>query len=72
MKEVLDRIPGLSVVEMTDPGHMDGGDVLFTGREFFAGLSDRTNAVSCLACANNISSVSLLYCCRFYICSVQE
>ena len=37
---------GLSVVEMTDPARMDGGDVLFTGREFFAGLSQRTNDVS--------------------------
>ena len=26
---------GLNVVEMTDPRHMDGGDMLFTGREFF-------------------------------------
>ena len=30
---------GLNVVEMTDPGHVDGGDVLFTGREFFVGPS---------------------------------
>ena len=37
---------GLNVVEMTDPGRMDGGDVLFTGREFFVGVSQRTNEVS--------------------------
>ena len=37
---------GLQVVKMTEPGLMDGGDVLFTGREFFVGLSTRTNKVS--------------------------
>lgn len=36
---------GLKVVEMKPPGLMDGGDVLFTGREFFIGLSSRTNKV---------------------------
>lgn len=46
MKEALGKISGLSIVEMTDPARMDGGDVLFTGREFFVGLSDRTNQVS--------------------------
>ncbi|KAM8930230.1 N(G),N(G)-dimethylarginine dimethylaminohydrolase 1 [Pelodytes ibericus] len=34
----------LNVVEMTDENAtLDGGDVLFTGREFFVGLSKRTN-----------------------------
>ena len=28
---------------MTEPAYMDGGDVLFTGREFFVGISSRTN-----------------------------
>jgi N-dimethylarginine dimethylaminohydrolase len=28
---------------MTDPALMDGGDVLFTGRELFVGLTSRTN-----------------------------
>ena len=36
---------GLLTVEMTEPALMDGGDVLFTGREFFVGLSSRTNQV---------------------------
>ena len=36
---------GLHVKDMVDPGRMDGGDVLFTGREFFVGLSSRTNQV---------------------------
>jgi dimethylargininase len=26
------------------PGHLEGGDVLFTGRQVFVGLSERTNA----------------------------
>ncbi|XP_062871296.1 N(G),N(G)-dimethylarginine dimethylaminohydrolase 1 [Trichomycterus rosablanca] len=35
---------GLHVVEMTDESAtLDGGDVLFTGQEFFVGLSKRTN-----------------------------
>ncbi|XP_063283691.1 N(G),N(G)-dimethylarginine dimethylaminohydrolase 1 isoform X3 [Pelobates fuscus] len=34
----------LNVVEMTDENAtLDGGDVLFTGKEFFVGLSKRTN-----------------------------
>ena len=36
---------GLKIVEMKEPGCMDGGDVLFTGREFFVGISRRTNEV---------------------------
>uniref|UniRef100_A0A8C2CU84 Dimethylargininase n=1 Tax=Cyprinus carpio TaxID=7962 RepID=A0A8C2CU84_CYPCA len=35
---------GLNIVEMTDESAtLEGGDVLFTGREFFVGLSKRTN-----------------------------
>ncbi|XP_052450485.1 N(G),N(G)-dimethylarginine dimethylaminohydrolase 1 isoform X2 [Carassius gibelio] len=35
---------GLNIVEMSDESAtLDGGDVLFTGREFFVGLSKRTN-----------------------------
>lgn len=45
MEAVMKRL-GLQVVRMTEPGVMDGGDVLFTGREFFIGLSTRTNQVS--------------------------
>ncbi|XP_028855865.1 N(G),N(G)-dimethylarginine dimethylaminohydrolase 1 isoform X1 [Denticeps clupeoides] len=34
----------LNIIEMTDESAtLDGGDVLFTGREFFVGLSKRTN-----------------------------
>ncbi|KAJ8277812.1 hypothetical protein GJAV_G00080360 [Gymnothorax javanicus] len=43
MKKVLMDLD-LKVVEMDDEtATMDGGDVLFTGREFFVGLSRRTN-----------------------------
>ncbi len=45
MKEAVQTL-GMEVVEMTDPARMDGGDVLFTGREFFVGQSSRTNSVS--------------------------
>ncbi|XP_061739631.1 N(G),N(G)-dimethylarginine dimethylaminohydrolase 1 isoform X1 [Nerophis ophidion] len=43
MKAALKEL-NLNIVEMTDESAtLDGGDVLFTGREFFVGLSKRTN-----------------------------
>ncbi|XP_001365930.2 N(G),N(G)-dimethylarginine dimethylaminohydrolase 1 isoform X1 [Monodelphis domestica] len=43
MKGALENLQ-LNIVEMTDENAtLDGGDVLFTGREFFVGLSKRTN-----------------------------
>ncbi|KAK2908142.1 N(G),N(G)-dimethylarginine dimethylaminohydrolase 1 isoform X1 [Channa argus] len=43
MKEALKDL-NLNIVEMADENAtLDGGDVLFTGREFFVGLSKRTN-----------------------------
>lgn len=43
MKEILMKLR-LNVVEMKDENAtLDGGDVLFTGQEFFVGLSKRTN-----------------------------
>lgn len=46
MKRALEEL-GLPIFEMKNPdATLDGGDVLFTGREFFIGLSSRTNAVS--------------------------
>ena len=44
MKKMMEQL-GLKVVEMEDPGRLDGGDVLFTGKEFFVGQSKRTNEV---------------------------
>ncbi|XP_078686212.1 N(G),N(G)-dimethylarginine dimethylaminohydrolase 1-like [Branchiostoma floridae x Branchiostoma belcheri] len=44
VKKVLEEDLGLEVVHMVeDEATMDGGDVLFTGKEFFVGLSNRTN-----------------------------
>ncbi|XP_038270346.1 N(G),N(G)-dimethylarginine dimethylaminohydrolase 1 isoform X2 [Dermochelys coriacea] len=43
MKKALESL-NLNIIEMTDENAtLDGGDVLFTGREFFVGLSKRTN-----------------------------
>uniref|UniRef100_S4RRS1 Uncharacterized protein n=1 Tax=Petromyzon marinus TaxID=7757 RepID=S4RRS1_PETMA len=43
MKGVVEELK-MRIVEMTDESAcLDGGDVLFTGREFFVGLSKRTN-----------------------------
>ena len=44
MRKMLEKL-GLRIVEMVDPGRLDGGDVLFTGKEFFVGQSKRTNEV---------------------------
>ena len=46
MRPVLESLD-LRIVEMKDPdAFLDGGDVIFTGREFLVGLSKRTNKVS--------------------------
>merc|ERR1712098_675424 len=43
MKPVLEK-QGLVVMEITDPDtKLDGGDVIFTGKEILVGLSSRTN-----------------------------
>ncbi|KAL4656045.1 N(G),N(G)-dimethylarginine dimethylaminohydrolase 1 isoform X1 [Arapaima gigas] len=43
MRKALEEL-NLNIVDMEDESAMlDGGDVLFTGREFFVGLSKRTN-----------------------------
>ena len=45
MRPVLEQLD-LRIVEMKDPdAYLDGGDVIFTGREFLVGLSKRTNKV---------------------------
>lgn len=45
MRSVLEKLD-LRIVQMTDPdAYLDGGDVIFTGREFLVGLSKRTNKV---------------------------
>ncbi|XP_036834493.1 N(G),N(G)-dimethylarginine dimethylaminohydrolase 1 [Oncorhynchus mykiss] len=43
IRQILKEL-GLNIVDMSDENAtLDGGDVLFTGREFFVGLSKRTN-----------------------------
>ena len=45
MRSVLEELD-LRIVPMMDPdAYLDGGDVIFTGREFLVGLSKRTNKV---------------------------
>jgi dimethylargininase len=47
MKEVIETLPGINrIVDMksiNDRARCDGGDVLFTSRHLFVGLSERTN-----------------------------
>lgn len=40
---LLTKVAMIHIVCMEPPATLDGGDVLFTGREFFVGLSSRTN-----------------------------
>lgn len=52
MRSILKNELELPVVEITDEkATLDGGDVLFTGKEFFVGLSDRTNQAGACALA---------------------
>lgn len=44
IKAVIKKELGLAMVEIADPNaKLDGGDVLFTGREFFVGIGKYTN-----------------------------
>ncbi|KAG0056784.1 N(G),N(G)-dimethylarginine dimethylaminohydrolase 1 [Gryganskiella cystojenkinii] len=43
VKEELSKDPRMIVYQMPEPCLLDGGDVLFTGTDFFVGLSKRTN-----------------------------
>ena len=45
------RALGLRIVHAPAGSRLDGGDVLFTGREFFVGMSARTNAAGATAVA---------------------
>lgn len=54
VRSVLKRDLRLPIVEITNPkASLDGGDVLFTGREFFVGISNRTNEAGAQALANS-------------------
>jgi dimethylargininase len=51
VKSILKK-EGLNVVEIIDPiATIDASDVLFTGREFFVGISKRTNIIGAKAFA---------------------
>lgn len=52
MRTIIKKELKLPMVEIADPkATLDGGDVLFTGREFFVGLSQRTNEAGARAVA---------------------
>lgn len=52
IRAVIKKELELPIVEVLDPkATLDGGDVLFTGREFFVGLSQRTNEAGAAAVA---------------------
>ncbi|CAG0879613.1 unnamed protein product, partial [Darwinula stevensoni] len=53
IRAVLKKELNLYIMEVTDPNAtLDGGDVLFTGREFFVGLSTNTNEGGAAAVAS--------------------
>ncbi|CAL4069217.1 unnamed protein product, partial [Meganyctiphanes norvegica] len=53
MRSILKNELELPVIEIKDPkATLDGGDVLFTGKEFFVGLSGRTNQAGACALAS--------------------
>jgi dimethylargininase len=52
IRAILKKELNIPLVEIADPkATLDGGDVLFTGREFFVGLSQRTNEAGARAVA---------------------
>uniref|UniRef100_A0A6A7G4U3 N(G),N(G)-dimethylarginine dimethylaminohydrolase 1-like n=1 Tax=Hirondellea gigas TaxID=1518452 RepID=A0A6A7G4U3_9CRUS len=52
MKSILQKELELHVMEISDEAAtLEGGDVLFTGREFFVGISERTNHAGAVALA---------------------
>ncbi|XP_018008929.1 N(G),N(G)-dimethylarginine dimethylaminohydrolase 1 [Hyalella azteca] len=53
MKSILQKELNLPVMEISDESAtLEGGDVLFTGREFFVGLSERSSRSGAVALAN--------------------
>ncbi|KPJ09139.1 N(G),N(G)-dimethylarginine dimethylaminohydrolase 1 [Papilio machaon] len=52
LKEVMQKDLGQTVIELTDPyAKVNGSDVIFTGREFFVGISDTSNEAGASAVA---------------------
>ncbi|KAF7493567.1 Putative dimethylarginine dimethylaminohydrolase [Sarcoptes scabiei] len=53
IRSILTKELNLPIIEITDPkAKLDGGDILFTGREIFVGVSQRTNLNGALAVAS--------------------
>lgn len=53
IRSILSKELNLPMIEITDPkAKLDGGDILFTGREIFVGVSQRTNLSGALAVAS--------------------
>ncbi|CAB3375127.1 Hypothetical predicted protein [Cloeon dipterum] len=60
VRAVLKKELGLPIVEISDEAaKLDGGDVLFTGREFFVGLSEWTNEAGARALAASFPEFSV-------------
>lgn len=52
VRAILRKELDLALVEISDPNaKLEGGDVLFTGKEFFVGLSEFTNEAGARAVA---------------------
>ena len=60
MRPVLEMM-GFRILKMKEPeAYLDGGDVLFTGREFLIGLTERTNTVrvtNLISCFSSTAAV---------------
>lgn len=53
VRAIIKKELDLPLVEIADPNaKLEGGDVLFTGKEFFVGISDFTNEAGARAVAN--------------------
>lgn len=53
IRAILKKELDLALVDIADPkAKLEGGDVLFTGKEFFVGISDFTNEAGARAVAN--------------------
>ena len=59
VKSFFEKELGYTVVQVQAPALIDGGDVLYTGREIFIGLSRRTNALGAQAVSNAFPGVKV-------------
>ena len=60
VRSILNRELHLPLIEIADPkAKLDGGDILYTGREIFVGVSQRTNLAGALAVASAFPEFSV-------------